>query len=145
MTVTPRYGVDYIADIERLNDFASSDRHDWALAGNGEEAWRVRLRHSVSALRDAFFAHVAASESPGGLYREVCETSPRLARRVAELRRDSARIGSAINLLLVRSAHARPDWVRRWCADLAAQLTRHREEGADLLHQAYFSDLGGET
>lgn len=145
MTVTPRYGIDYLADIERLNAFATSERQDWSPAPNGEEVWRYRLRQSVTALRDAFYAHVAASEQPGGLYREVCETAPRLARRVTELRRDSARISASINLLLIRSAHARPDWVRRWCADLATQLTQHREAGADLLHQAYLQDVGGET
>ena len=142
MSVTPRYGVDYLDNIQELERVAASDVRVQKI---DEEAWRTRLRRSVYGLRDAFYQHVRITEGVGGLYGEVCATAPRLARDVAALRREDARLASAINLLLIRSAHARPDWVRRWTAELVAELTRHRELGAELLYQAFVQDIGGET
>ncbi|GIG65603.1 hypothetical protein [Phytomonospora endophytica] len=144
MAATPQYGVDYLDNIQQLERYAASDTREWRFS-SGEEVWRSRLRQSVYALRDAFYAHVATTEGPTGLYRELCEAAPRLERRVGKLRRDSARLASAINLLLIRSEHARPEWVRRWSAELVAEMSRHREMGTELLYQAYVQDLGGET
>ncbi|MEV0649021.1 hypothetical protein AB0I28_27585 [Phytomonospora sp. NPDC050363] len=144
MAATPQYGVDYLDNIDQLKQYAASDIREWRLVA-GEEIWRSRLRQSVYALRDAFYAHVAATEGPGGLYRELCDAAPRLERRVAALRRDSSHLASAIDLLLMRSEHARPEWVRRWSRELVAEMDRHREMGAELLYEAYVQDLGGET
>jgi hypothetical protein len=34
---------------------------------------------------------------------------------------------------------------RGWASDLLRELSRHRQRGADLVYEAYATDIGGET
>jgi hypothetical protein len=35
--------------------------------------------------------------------------------------------------------------LRTWASDLLRELSRHRQRGADLVYEAYETDIGGET
>jgi hypothetical protein len=35
--------------------------------------------------------------------------------------------------------------LRGWTSDLLHELSRHRQRGADLVYEAYETDIGGET
>ena len=107
--------------------------------------WGVRFGRRLAALRDAFAAHVEVTEGAGGLYTEVLDRAPRLAHGVDRLIQDHATLAAAIDALCQRAHTADPQFVRRWTSDLLRQLSRHRQQGADLLYEAYETDIGGET
>jgi len=115
----------------------------------GSEGWTARLHTALTALSDAFREHVAITEGPGGLYRELAEQSPRLAHAVDRLAGEHGEITRRLEELLVRTEtnDATPGvaQVRRTGTDLLVVLMRHRQRGADLVFEAYDLDIGGET
>jgi hypothetical protein len=109
----------------------------------GELDWPEQVGSRLSALREAFTAHVRATEGPDGLYAELVETAPRLAGAVQRLTREHATITAALSGLNVGFDTGGPFVAR--ATDLLHKLFRHRQLGADLVHEAYVSDIGGET
>jgi len=107
--------------------------------------WRAMVRGRLAALREEFTAHVVVTEGRSGLYAELLHTAPRLARRVAVLTREHAAITAAIEALGRQIEHAEADELRGWASDLLRELSRHRQRGADLVYEAYATDIGGET
>ncbi|HKS98584.1 MAG TPA: hypothetical protein VJT31_03560 [Rugosimonospora sp.] len=101
----------------------------------------VRLR----ALQSAFAEHVQLTEGSDGLYAELLEHAPRLAYRVGRLVRDHDALASNIEALCSRTGSAAPDELRGRSANLLRELFRHRQRGADLVYDAYSTDIGGET
>jgi hypothetical protein len=113
----------------------------------GELGWRERVRDRLGLLRGAFRDHIVVTEGTEGLYGELLDHSPRLARRVHSLVREHAALMTAINVLgtrMAEPAHA-PEQIRGWGSDLVRSLHRHRQRGADLVYEAYAADIGGET
>lgn len=135
---------------------------------------RAELRESMSALEDALAApptadpvrwsghvhaalvelsgdlreHVALTEGPRGVYRDVLMTAPRLSGAVEGLTREHGLIGDQLDKLLGRLAGTDmvdPDEVRERGTLLLGRLVRHRQRGSDLLFEAYEFDIGGET
>jgi hypothetical protein len=83
------------------------------------------------------------------VYRGVLGTTPRLSDAVARLTRDHAEINDLIDQLLNRVG-ATPfnddvDAVRNLGTALLVRLIRSRQRSADLVYQAYQSDIGGEA
>lgn len=116
------------------------------LAGPGAgPGWRHGLGECLSALREAFAHHVAVTEGTDGLYAELLDHAPRLARGVHVLTREHATLGRAIDEVRQQLPGAAPDELRGWAADLLRELSRHRQRGADLVYEAYQTDIGGET
>ncbi|WP_213453644.1 hemerythrin domain-containing protein [Rhizomonospora bruguierae] len=111
------------------------------------EALPGRLTTAVHALRSSFADHVGATEGPDGLYAELLDQAPRLAPGVTVLVRDHARVAAAIDALAGRldAPDTDPDELRRRSGRLLRWLCRHRQRGADLVYEAYDTDLGGET
>ncbi len=60
---------------------------------------------------------------------------------------EHASVGAALTALQQRVDESAPavDELRHRAAGLLRQLARHRQRGADLLYQAYVTDIGGET
>jgi len=112
----------------------------------GPVSWTARLRGALTELSEAFAEHVAITEGPGGLYRELADQSPRLAHSVDRLAGEHVDITRRLEELLT-AADAEPDVpdVRRTGTDLLVVLMRHRQRGADLVFEAYDLDIGGET
>jgi hypothetical protein len=81
---------------------------------------------------------------PAGKLRDVISDAPRLANVVARLESDRQEILAAFDTLLADLQAAQPP-DHNATDDLVSRLTSYRQRAADLLHQAYGVDLGGET
>jgi hypothetical protein len=125
---------------------AIDEFHDVLDVPDGVPAERVTpiLEH----LRVVFGVHVEVTESPGGLYEEILEITPRLANKIARFKREhvsiAKAIGSALDDLPASGATAPPD-LRGRLDRLHELLARHRRRGADLVYEAYDVDIGGES
>ena len=97
------------------------------------------------AVRDAFAEHVAATEGPDGRYAELVEHAPRLAAGVAVLVREHGDMLQAFDRLLRRASGMDEAELRVHAGDVLRDLSRHRQRGADLVYEAYATDIGGET
>ena len=109
--------------------------------------WRHRLHRRLHELRHGFGVHRRLTEGPDGLYAEVLGSAPRLTHAIALLTREHVAVHAA--LLAFQRRVARPEAtateLREYGDELLDGLNRHRRRGAELLHQAYQIDLGGET
>jgi len=112
-----------------------------------EPCWREHLVVQLAPLRRGFAEHVRVTEGPEGLYAELLAQAPRLDRGVRLLAREHVTITAALAALQHAaelpgvSAHE----LRGLASHVLRALSRHRQRGADLLRQAYETDLGGET
>lgn len=117
----------------------------------GDPAWRPGMTRAVEQLRAAFTEHVDVTEGPGGLYAGLLEHAPRLARGVNALVGEHQAVLSALNALEDRLDRAAVDFdgtveeVRRQAAQVLREVWQHRQRGADLVYEAYATDIGGET
>jgi len=79
----------------------------------------------------------------------VVAATPRLSNAVSRLGGEHIVIKELIEDLLGRVGPPVPadqvDAIRAHGTALLARLARHRQRGADLVHEAYEVDLGGET
>lgn len=114
---------------------------------SGEPGWRERVQRHLAALRERLTAHVMVTEGPDGLYTELLEHAPRLARPVAGLIAEHGDLVARTDTLAhrLRTAEYSPPVARDAAGDLLAALSRHRQRGADLVYEAYATDIGGET
>jgi hypothetical protein len=118
-----------------------------------DPGWRSQMDERLSGLRRAFAEHVGLTEGPDGFYHEIVNHSPRLASGVDVLVRDHEALLAAMEGLHARVATAVPneisardlDQVRGWADELLRELSAHRQRGADLVYEAYGTDIGGET
>jgi hypothetical protein len=112
-------------------------------------AWTERVREALLALSADLRVHVEITEGPDGLYRGVLATAPRLSNAVNRLSREHGRLQELIDDLLGRvrepAAADGAAVTRERGTALLAQLIRHRQRGADLVYEAYATDIGGEA
>jgi hypothetical protein len=113
----------------------------------GDPDWRSGVAGRLRALRAGFTEHVVFTEGPDGLYAELLNHAPRLARGVEVLVREHAALTAAMDALQAHAdaAGAAVEDLRGWASDLLRELSRHRQRGADLVYEAYATDIGGET
>jgi hypothetical protein len=113
----------------------------------GDPNWHVVVAARLAALREAVTEHVVVTEGPDGLYGELLEHAPRLCRGVDILIREHAALVAAVDALCarLRETAVPVEQVRGWASDLLRELSRHRQRGADLVYEAYATDIGGET
>jgi hypothetical protein len=112
----------------------------------GDPAFGSRVSHAMAQLKAAFAAHVQETEGPCGFYAEVLDDAPRLAPYLNTLVGDHRSVWTALDQLEGRLTEAHPpEAVRRDADRLIREVWQHRQRGADLLHEAYETDLGGET
>jgi hypothetical protein len=116
--------------------------HDQAL----DHSWRAHLRGLLEPMREAFAQHRAATEGEEGLYADVVQDAPRLARTVDGLVAEHHTLELAMARLasITDEVSADADAVRRGARQVLDGLTRHREHDADLVYEAYGTDIGGE-
>lgn len=110
----------------------------------GDPAWRPAVSQAVAQLKAAFAVHVQETEGPSGLYAGVLGDAPRLARGLHGLVGDHETVWGALDDL-EEHLGARHDVIRQDAARLIQEVWQHRQRGADLLYEAYDTDLGGET
>jgi hypothetical protein len=109
--------------------------------------WGEAVHASLVMLADDFGAHVEVTEGPGGLHHAILTGDLRLANAVMSLTDEHARIAEEIALLVADSAapvaEIDVDDLRERATDLLGHLVRHRQRGADLIYEAYETDIGG--
>ncbi|MGQ5263711.1 hypothetical protein ACTWLT_23520 [Micromonospora sp. ZYX-F-536] len=112
-----------------------------------EPRWRERVLVRLRPVGQGFAEHVRVTEGPNGLYRELLTHAPRLDHGVRLLTREHAAIVAALLAVqrVAEQPEVSPDELRGRAGCLLRTLARHRRRGADLLWQAYQTDLGGET
>jgi hypothetical protein len=109
-----------------------------------DAAWRYCVGAELARLRAEFHTHIELTEGPDGLYAEVLMDAPRLSRRVYHLSREHVAVLTQLDGVAAQ-LEADPDRLRRRAGDLLSGLSRHRQRGADLVHEAYATDIGGEN
>ncbi len=119
-------------------------------------AWTLALRADMVHLREEFNVHVAITEGDDGLYEEIMERAPHLAHALDGVRGEHAEIAALIDEALAKLEHEpigigteldpmdRVAELRDACTTILGRLVRHRQRGADLTHQAYQVDVGGD-
>ena len=112
--------------------------------------WTRKVTKEITSVRDAWDQHIDTTEKPGGLYEEIVGTSPRLAGTIDRLRNEHPDITHAVHESLDRLEQveigglAWPlDDARNDLQRLIGKLVRHRQQGADLVWEAYNVDIGG--
>jgi hypothetical protein len=107
-------------------------------AGDG---WTNQVVAGVQALREEVLAHVRDTEGPGGAYAKVLRDAPRLAPGIQALVDDHRTILAALDATPATEP-GDVDRLRAWARDIVEDVTSHRQRGANLLYEAYCTDLG---
>jgi hypothetical protein len=110
-----------------------------------EPGWRPAVTARLGALQSAFAEHMRLTEGTDGLYAELLDHAPRLAYQVRGLVREHAALATGIDAVCSRMTSAAPGDMRGWASNLLRDLSRHRQRGADLVYEAFATDIGGET
>lgn len=105
--------------------------------------WRDDVLGAVIRLRGAFEAHVSEVEGPDGLLAAMVEEAPRISSPVAVLERDHRKIRSRIGELITAVASQDPPEIRAMALDVMRRVVVHRQRGAELVYDAYQTDIGG--
>ncbi len=112
-------------------------------------AWRKDLRRDAEWLRDALAQHASDTEASGGIFDAMSDEAPRLEPRIAALRAEHPGLLQAA-VALVASADrlggesgGDVEVVRQEALELLGALSRHRQQGADLVYDAFDLDIGG--
>ena len=118
-----------------------------APAGDRSMAWGERVRATVCRLAADFAEHVDLTEGPGGLHAMILEGDVRLTNAVSALTADHGAVLAEIAALLDATQPPvvpnQVEEVREAGLRLLGHMMRHRQRGADLVYEAYDTDLGG--
>jgi hypothetical protein len=119
-----------------------------ALTAPADRAWVERVRVALGAVAAEFRLHQSAAQASDGTHRAVIRAEPRLFKAVADQVREQNELAAAIDDLLAcldsSDAVVPATDIRDRCRSLMDRLLRHRQRGADLLHEADQADIGGE-
>ena len=112
-------------------------------------AWIEQARLAAGDLAAEFVDHITVTEGPDGLHQAILAGDLRLANPVQALTDDHAALTDEIQALIRRIDAGRstpsPDIaaITEHAVALLGHLARHRQQGADLIYEAYQTDLGG--
>jgi hypothetical protein len=120
-----------------------------APARDRTDSWVERVHVALIELSADFREHIDITEGPDGLYPAVLTTAPHLSSSVASLTREHIQIKAMSDELLTLLREPRAgddvDGARELGTALLVRLIRHRQRGADLVYDAYQTDIGGEN
>ena len=109
--------------------------------------WGERVHDALQAMADDWREHVIVTEGPGGLHESILAGALRLANPVSMLADEHELIASDIaEAIAATQAPVGADDVepiREQAVGLLSRLSRHRQRGADLIYEAYATDIGG--
>jgi hypothetical protein len=110
--------------------------------------WGERVRSVLAEVADDFREHIEVTEGPGGLHQAILAGDLRLANAVMALTDEHQHISAELDALLAATeppvTAEDVTTVRERATALLGTLTRHRQQGADLIYDAYATDIGGE-
>jgi hypothetical protein len=116
---------------------------------SGHADWADNLALQARRLQVALNNHIAEVEPPTALLDQITDQAPRLQRRVEGTRQHHIVLSGLIERLLESVAAAKTadpmpvDGLRDGVVEVLTDLTRHRQDGADLIYDAYAVDIGG--
>jgi hypothetical protein len=118
-----------------------------APARGREMIWGEAVHAALVMLADDFNAHVEVTEGPGGLHQAILAGDLRLANAVDALTAQHGQISAEIAGLVADSqapvTSEDMEDLRERSTSLLGQIIRHRQRGADLIYEAYATDVGG--
>ena len=118
-----------------------------APARGREMIWGEAVHATLVMIADDFGAHVEVTEGPGGLHQAILAGDLRLANAVDALTEEHGQIAEEISALVADSqapvTAQDMDELREGATKLLGHLVRHRQRGADLIYEAYATDVGG--
>jgi len=113
------------------------------------ETWTGDVVKRLTILLDAIDEHIEVTERPEGLYDEILHRAPRLSSQVDRLRAEHSalRDGTAKLIERLHSTAIGEGWPLEEARDdaqrLLGKIVKHRQQGADLVWEAYNLDIGG--
>lgn len=130
---------------ERLGRAADELERAITRAAGQPGAWSEGVRAALDQVGAALAAHVEEVEGPNGLFADITRASPRLIHAVERLRDDHTAMAEQVEEVEgLRAAGDVPvDTIREAALALLAEISRHRQRGADLLWDRYNVDIGG--
>ena len=109
--------------------------------------WGEVVHEAAGRLGDDFAEHIDVTEGPDGLHQTILAGDLRLANAVARLTDEHAVISAEVaELVQATEAPVTPgdvEEVREQGTALLGRVLRHRQRGADLIYEAYETDIGG--
>jgi hypothetical protein len=109
--------------------------------------WGEAVHASLVMIADDFGAHVEVTEGPGGLHQSILTGDLRLANAVEALTAEHSQLAEEIATLVADSeapvGEDDVDDLRERATALLGHMVRHRQRGADLIYEAYETDIGG--
>lgn len=109
--------------------------------------WGENVQQALARLAQDFALHIEVTEGPDGLHQSILAGAVRLANAVDALTREHASITAEIAAVaaLVEPPVTPTDVpiVREEATRLMGHVIKHRQRGADLVYEAYETDLGG--
>jgi hypothetical protein len=109
--------------------------------------WGEQVVAAVTRLAAEFAEHVEVTEGPDGLHQNILAGDLRLANAVTALTHEHVTIAADIAGLYAACEPpvTSPDVadVREQGTRVMGRLARHRQRGADLIYEAYQTDIGG--
>jgi hypothetical protein len=113
------------------------------------DTWTGDVMKRLTVLRDSIAEHIEVTERPEGLYDEILHRAPRLSAQIERLRAEHPGLSEGAGDLLER-LHSSPlgsGWTLEEARDdvqrLLGRIVKHRQQGADLVWEAYNLDIGG--
>jgi len=108
--------------------------------------WGERVRTVLVEVADDVREHVDGTEGPGGLHQAILAGDLRLANAVDALTQEHTQLADELTELIAMTeppvtAEDVPE-VRERATRMLGHLIRHRQRGADLIFEAYDTDIG---
>jgi hypothetical protein len=113
------------------------------------ETWTGDVMKRLTILLHTIEEHIQVTERPEGLYDEILHLAPRLSSQVDRLRWEhpTLRDGTAELIERLHSTAIGGGWPLDEARDdaqrLLGKIVKHRQQGADLVWEAYNLDIGG--
>lgn len=107
---------------------------------SAERRWRDAVREGLTALRDALTPNHYSAAGAEQLFHDA----PRLSRAVARIGAEREHLTSRADALLAIGTDLSAATLAASVRQLLGEVRAHRRRVADLLHEAYVVDIGGE-
>jgi len=131
-----------------LRDSMGAVERALAAAATGRAVvWGERVHDALQEMADDWREHVVVTEGPGGLHESILTGALRLANAVRALADEhefiATDIAEAIAATQAPVGEDDVEPIREQATGLLGRLVRHRQRGADLIYEAYATDIGG--
>lgn len=104
--------------------------------------WLAEVGQSLTELREALVSHTKEVEGPDGILAQILRSEPRLNAAVNDMKEDHLELADALADVEASVDAGDLTRTRRKVIVLLGRLTLHRQEGSDLVYDAYNVDIG---